>query len=259
MILLNGPDQDLRDRLYDRLAQTNQFVPCRTGPDFRCDLPYLVNQVHLARTHLRNNFTHKTGDSPARYMLGMALAAAGSVAVICGKSSAEELAEFTFGGLIPPVPVGEFSHEDHLAELVQEAWQAEQRRVDPVYDYDSSGGRPDQAIMMVGEGSQDLFDRRRRAFISHTGCSLYLHEALKANPWNRYYLTNAEKTDNTRSNLASLADEIEQVAPRRIIALGGVAARTLADLRVGFEQTYHPQYWKRFKNKEIDQLSNFLK
>lgn len=262
MIILQGPDETLRRELFNILTEGGDEVNrSATKEPYRADIGFFTAFIHTDhRLHVRDQLLHglRDGDA-ARYMLGMGLAAAGSLVVLCGADSREEVRSATFGGLLPALPVSRFSDLNHTREMIVDAWRLEREKVDPLYDYWSSGGRPDQATMLVGESNQDLNGRKRRAFISHTGCSLFLHQALQANPFNRYYLTNAGKGETRKYNMVALEREIELVKPRRIVALGGVAAAYLSDLKVTFERTYHPNYWKRFKNKDLDELAGFLK
>ncbi len=261
MIILQGPDEKLRTELFRLIAPEVRYN-YKTGETYRADLNYLVSQVHLNRYHLRDQFLHELPQGPARSMLGMALASAGSIAVICGKMDEEAMAYSSMDGRIPVIPAEEFlssTNTHNVASLIIEIWLTEQRRIEPLYDYWGAGGLQENPVMLVGEANQDMGSTKRRAFISHKGCSLYLHEAICANKETNYYLTNAVKSDNAKFNLAALADEIDIVKPRRIIALGAVAATTLSELRAQFERTWHPSYWMRFKPTDISELADFIK
>ncbi len=265
MIILYGHTDDslnVFNQLMNHLIATNQRsrFTYSTAESMGDNLPLIINRLHRPhQNHISVGFDHSLENPAAIYMVGMALAAAGSLAVFCGHCTDEQVAAGTFYGLLPAVICNLITSAD--VETIVAAHAAQRLQAIDVEAFHSSGVRSHhhQAIMIVGEGNQDLEGGKRMAFISATGCSLFLHEALRQHPKNRYYLTNADKGLGDVENRATLKREIEIVKPSRIIAMGAPAAKILADLRQTFDRTYHPQYWKRFKSKQFNELVDFLK
>lgn len=263
MLILQGPDQRLRFNLFTRMKRhvspkpAYQFRIARETE--RVDLRHLVSIVHDEHSLLiRDGFeTGLPHDDPALYMLGMALASAGSVVVLCGVNSAQEIKELTFGGILPAIMIMESNDETILNIL--DVWADEIIKTVPLFEFWGSGGRPDDCTMLVGEANQELGTIKRRAFTSHTGCSIFLHQALMANGHRRYYLTNAQKTSNQRQDKIQLQQEIDLLQPSKIVAMGKEAAIMLSQLKIPFITTFHPQYWKRFKHYQQQELIELLK
>lgn len=258
MIILTGPDQHLKARLWHLLRGDNYEPP----DTYRTDLRWLVHRVHIDHRNEVGEFVHNLPDGDAaRYMLGMALASAGSLVVLCKVTKLTEVWNETFGGTLPFVHV---THDENkqlkiATEQIVDAWRSEIAKANPLYDYHSTGGHSTGGVMLVGEANKEDGWPIRRAFINDTGCSLFLHQALQKNQGVRYYLTNANKTNVHRYNRAALIDELEILKPRKVVAMGTEAAKMLSDLKVAHERTYHPQYWKRFKNKDLDEFAQALK
>lgn len=266
MIIIYGDIVNQREgfeMLHNHLIATNNRsrFTLSSSPEYMGDnLPAIVKRIHRPHhNHISLGFHHDLKDPAQIYMVGMGLAAYGSIAVFFGHCTAEEVVAGTFYGLIPAVMCDMMTQSDLEAIVASHAMQ--QLLVADVSRFNSSGLKSahGDTIMIVGEGSQDLGDGKRMAFISATGCSLFLHEALRQHPANRYYLTNADKGLTMVENRKALLEEIDRIKPKRIIAMGAPAATMLADLRQKFDRTYHPQYWKRFKSKQFNELVDFLK
>jgi hypothetical protein len=69
------------------------------------------------------------------------------------------------------------------------------------------------------------------------------------------FWVNALNNDFTVLNLVEL---VRLLQPRKVIALGRVAQKSCEDQGISCIKSYHPQYWKRFRNKERYPLLDLL-
>jgi hypothetical protein len=202
-------------------------------------------------------------------MLAMALQAAGTVVLahLEGWESypqGERRHAATLGNRLPCVV---WHYGRPMAEAVGEAldlWADHRRFAERTFAYNGSGSQwpGGRRIMVVGERVNPWrpYDQARRlAFTRPGGCSLHLHEALVQHPTARYYLTNAWKTGHAGQNLDLLAAELDRVRPHQIVGMGLVAQSYLADLRVEFSRTFHPQFWRRFRAHDLAGLAAAVK
>lgn len=270
MIIIDGPNESLR-------ADLKAAIQARAGDDLAyhvsgaprpADVRWLAELVQTDnRRHLRDRLPlDLPPDHAARHMVATALAATGTVVVVCATdpniTPAEAIAYLPYRGMLTLLVALPGQDVPYLANVVLETWRSAVALTDGVFHYHGAGVAHEPDLMVVGEKPnpyRPADDARRVAFVSHQGCSLFLHAALAAAELGGVYLTNAHKFEKRRANLVALENEIMLVKPGRILAMGTVAARALADIGATFEQTYHPQYWKRFKNKDFGELVGLLR
>jgi len=264
MIILQGPDDQLRGWICQQLKATHNLeIQKMDEDDHRADINYLTMMATTDhRRVVQDQFLHELpDDSPERFMLGMALAAAGSIAVTCGVQTPMGMRYASMDGLLHVVVADSFTSFNLMMDAIVKEWKSRMEAVDPVFNYMASGdASPDfPQTMIVGEATIVERGRPVRAFIKPTGCSLFLHQVLMQNKdRTRYYLTNAQKGDDREENILALAREIEHVKPGRIVTMGDVADRYLKDMGVKHDRTQHPSYWQRYKYHQRDELVKFL-
>lgn len=132
------------------------------------------------------------------------------------------------------------------------------------YDkYESIGYTREPELMLIGEnyGSGIKFGLRDEfAFYAIKNSPLYLHTALSAlENKDSIYFTNAKKTNDEEIDLRLLEEEIKLVRPKRIICLGDIAYAFTKQITSDCIKVPHPQYWKRFKNKQILEYTELFK
>lgn len=266
MIIFEGPNRrlrtELRHLLQAKLGPGNaNYHISGMRPDI---LPKLVRMLHTDnRLDIRDGFPV---DPPRghglRHMIASALQATGSVLVVCLDDADtilnDELRDRheLVRGAIPVIYATEETYRDQFVKDLIELWQDELAEVSRTFEFNHGGRATFSPVMVVGERLSPFLpieQGRRVAFIHHEGCAPFLHMTLLAAP-GKYYLTNAIKADRHTTDLHLLGQEILRVEPRLIVAMGTHAGRALSDLRVRFHQTYHPNYWKRFKHKDCHEL-----
>jgi hypothetical protein len=116
-------------------------------------------------------------------------------------------------------------------------------------------------IMLVGDCYNDgsfIGNNDKKVFSDSGGSSIYLQRSLElADDPLDYYITNGNKTGNEDLNSELLLEEIKLLKPRKIIALGTNAAKTLYPI-CDFIKIDHPQYWRRFKHDNLLEYSQKL-
>jgi hypothetical protein len=273
MILIESNYDYLTREVCRELKELDPRLSFHVPDEFDLNVKRLHKLLHADnRFQVRANlveFTVNNLSQAEAHMVGTALLATGSFVLVVHPPLEEELedrtARFyscTMGGLLPGMNIYDRELLSELATRWLELWQGNLEDLAKVYGTDiwSAGGLHSGQVMLVGDRVNPFvpFDEGRRlAFVSHQGCSHFLHQALVANflaQGTRYYLTNAYKSHVRKANMEMLNEEIQLVKPVKIVALGGVAAQYLSDLGQEFTRTYHPQYWKRFKNKELPEL-----
>lgn len=270
MILLEGPNRELRAKLGPLLRE---HMPCEnpglhvSGENFNPTIRRAVGIVHADhRWQIRDGLPVTNFHLDVRHMLAYGLFSAGTVVVICANDAtltmaqAEELTPFP---RVLPL-YGVFPGDDLAAEVdkIARIWRAAVHEANRYWIYGSNGPTERSPIMLVGDRVNPFVpaeaDTRRLAFVSHHGCSLYLHDAMRR-AGGRYYVTNAVKSKYKNRNLLALKEELEKVKPCRVVALGAEAGEMLANVGAKFEATYHPQYWRRFRAAEIAELVDCLR
>jgi hypothetical protein len=275
MILIEGPNDQLRRQVRKELRARHDRLGFHTEDETSMTLKRLIKLLHAdGRYHVRERLTHYVTEHLTQgeaHMVASGLLATGSFVLVCHDLDDDDAGEYyhsTLGGLLPGMNVRDLEMVPDIVTGALELWAAQLEQLKPLLDTDiwSAGGLDQEMVMIVGDQVSPYLpcdEGRRVAFVSDHGCSKFLHEQL-ATHWlatgTRYYLTNAHKCDVARMNLKMLEEELKLVNPTKVVALGGVAARHLSDIRVGdFARTYHPQYWKRFKNKDTGELLEILK
>lgn len=269
MLIIDGPNDVLRAAVLKEVRkQLGKTVEFQKGEE-RSTLQQFLKLVHsdhrlVVRERL---FMAHLDDSAARHMITMALKACGTYVIACCDEvgglefKLQKLACSKDGVLPMAAPFGCYT-VPQLVEYALEHWHIHIGLAEQSYRYNSSGDvGPEPRVMVVGENVIPFapYDQTRRlAFTSTHGSSLFLHQALSLHGGS-YYLTNAWKTKNERTNMQLLKEEIKLVKPVKIVAMGGVAQLYLSNIGIEFERTYHPQYWKRFKNQHINELVQILK
>lgn len=264
MILLEGPNRALRAKLGPLLQAA---MPAEnpglhvSGEEFSPTIRRAVKIVHADhRWQIRDGLPTHNFHPEVRHMLAYGLFAAGTVVVICAEdehltlAQAEELTPYP--RVLPLYCV--FPHEDlgREVEEITRIWRAAVHEANEFWGYGSNGPTTRSPIMLVGDRANPFMpieEARRLAFVSHHGCSMYLHDAMRR-AGGRYYVTNAMKSKLRGPNQRALKEEIQKVKPRRIVALGTEAAGMLSSIDAKFELTYHPQYWRRFHAGRLNEL-----
>jgi len=130
----------------------------------------------------------------------------------------------------------------------------------------SARGCPDKnRVVIVGDrpgpGAPTDPSYHHTPFYSTKHCSGWLNALLlkEGIPEERLLWLNAFDKDGNPTS----AEQLTRLCPAAIVALGGNAAKWLTSA-VGlrsdqFVETYHPQYWKRFRSKERYPLLDILK
>jgi hypothetical protein len=119
-------------------------------------------------------------------------------------------------------------------------------------------------IMLIGEryGSGEDFNFGKniylKTFIDTKLSSRYLHQALK-NFKQKFYITNLYKVENNEINLKLITEEINLIKPTKIILLGNKVEKLFKELNLLYYKMPHPQYYNRFKNKNIDEYESLFK
>ena len=120
------------------------------------------------------------------------------------------------------------------------------------YDrYRSSGQYRTPTAALVGDRYPELgLDVRdqpgARALVRGQGSCWTLHRALAAAELDDAYLTNWVKTGDEVHDLFTLRQELEEVNPRHVVALGTAAGRALRRLRIPHTEITHPSHQRRF-------------
>lgn len=271
MVIFEGSNHKLRGEL--RRAFLNlageRWQHFASGAAQPSDVRWLTRLVHVDnRYHVREGLPMELSPHHgARHMVASGLQATGSVLVVCehvpGARGWEERYQ-PVPGALPVLGITTVSHPNvyDVAQTLLELASSEVARASRTYDQGGSGYNYEPDLLIVGEKVspyRPLHVERRGAFISTNGCSSYLHAALMATGA-RSYLTNAIKTGRVAEDRERLAGEVRLVQADRVVAMGATAARYLADAGVEpVTVTYHPQYWKRFKNKDFGQLVELLR
>jgi len=265
MILIDGPDDNLcfqvRKQLQKLLPTFDVQVSGQNRQPRMADFINMLNKDH--RHVIRDGFNLPTHFNKAQcYMLTMGLASSGSVYVFCGMDFTEQQIWLTKEyAYLPSGPIiNEGNLETVVAQIVERS-TAEILQANKVWHYNSLGGIRDHQVMLVGDRVSPFYSYdaiRKMAFFSPHGSSIFLHDALQQVD-STYYLTNAYKTNSRKQNQMLLAEEIDLVKPVKIVGMGEEAHRTLSDIGATFVRTYHPQYWVRFKNKDLDELVSILR
>lgn len=269
MIILEGPNTALRETLRHEIEKQLRpelgkllTVHLSGTPGFgtTASVVRLLNSPN--HSELRDGLPLRFPDHhPIHHMAGYALNATGTLLVHAINKAGEH------------PPASELS--DHLWHVevwngdcdiavgyVLHVWKERQKDIARTYRYGGSGHLEEGGVMVVGErvnpfrsrlNDAHLEDWAPLAFTSNQGCSFFLHGALRASG-GRFYLTNAVKTLNKKLNRTLLAEELDLMQPRKIIAMGSEAAAALSEQRVDFVHTNHPQYWKRFRNNDVGEL-----
>lgn len=63
---------------------------------------------------------------------------------------------------------------------------------------------------------------------------------------------------NNDFSILNLVELVRLLQPRKVIALGKIAQKSCSDQGISHVECYHPQYWKRFRNKERYPLLDLL-
>jgi hypothetical protein len=269
MILLEGPNRALRTQLGPaiRAAMPAENPSLHvSGDNFRPKLQRLVHLVHADhRWQIRDGLPLDHLEPDARHMIAYGLYAAGTMVVICAEDGSLTMAQAE--DLAPSrrvLPLYSVHPGDDLAKEAQHIalyWRMAVQEASRFWHYGSNGPTQRSPIMLVGDRANPFvpaeLNQRRMAFVSHHGCSLYLHGAMRR-AGGRYYVTNAVKANKKTWNLLALREEIEKVRPSRIVALGTEAAEVLAKVDARFTTTYHPQYWRRFQASRLGELVDCL-
>jgi len=118
-------------------------------------------------------------------------------------------------------------------------------------------------IVLVGEQASNPTEKtaNQQPFCSDKGCSGWLNLLLEQEqiPEEKLFWLNAKNNDGT------LIDPkvIENIAPKVVITLGKTACDLLSRSNISYLHHYHPQYWKRFRNKQryplLDTLDAFVR
>lgn len=114
-------------------------------------------------------------------------------------------------------------------------------------------------IMLVGEQDSDpTASTFQKPFCTNKGCTGWLNKQLDVEniPEERLFWVNALNNDYTEANLKYLTDKLKPIV---VLALGGIAQKICKKQEINFIPFYHPQYWKRFKNKQPYALISKLK
>lgn len=118
---------------------------------------------------------------------------------------------------------------------------------------------PGEVTLIVGERLSPRVRHGFPPFVSfrHDGCAPWLAAQLEAGgiSEHRLYWVNALGKGGRPIDPTF----ISQLKPRRIIALGSVAAKWCRDSGHAFETVPHPQYWKRFHHGQPYKLIDMLK
>lgn len=277
MILIEGNNDYLNRQVRKELRFRHDRLAFHVEDEFEMTLKRLLKLLHHDnRYQVRENVVGRMQNllNPAdAHMIASGLLATGSFVLVCHDpldvSTEQAQATFyrsTLEGLLPGMNIYHAEMVPEIVEASMKLWEENLETLKAVYETDiwSAGGLMPGMVMLVGDRVLPYVpcdEERRLAFVSHRGCSRFLHEALAANyelDGTRYYLTNAHKCDVAKLNLKMLQEEIDLVKPVKIVAMGGDAARYLSDLKATFDRTYHPQFWKRFRNKELPELIQLL-
>jgi hypothetical protein len=103
-------------------------------------------------------------------------------------------------------------------------------------------------ILIIGEQSGDKLSDR--PFCAETHSSKYINEKLNVYdiPEEKLYWVNALRCDDSEADINSI---VVHMNPSVVICLGNIAERTCKNQGINnYIKFYHPQYWKRFRNKE---------
>jgi len=269
MIILEGPntalrealrhdiEKQLRPELGDLLTVHLSGTPDTGSTAAIVKLLNSPNHCEL-RDGLRLDFPDH---HPIHHMAGYALNATGTLLVHAVNKAGEEPPASQLYDHLWHVGVwnGDF---DTLVEYILHVWRERQKEIARTYRYGGTGHLEKGGVMVVGERVNPFrpWAEAHRigtpiplAFTSNHGCSFFLHGALRASG-GRFYLTNAVKSLSKKLNRTMLAEELDLMKPGKIIAMGSEAAAALYEQRVDFVHTNHPQYWKRFRNKDVGEL-----
>jgi hypothetical protein len=114
-------------------------------------------------------------------------------------------------------------------------------------------------ILIIGEQASDPATAPEQLpFCDDRGCSGWLNSLLEDNniPEEKLFWVNAKNNDGSTIHLKEL---VEVLAPSMVFALGKTAEKLCIAEGVNFKSFQHPQYHKRFKNKQTYDLISQLK
>lgn len=268
MIIVEGPNRALREILRHEIErqlrpelgyQLRVNLSGTPGPGTTAAVVRLLNTPN--QTELRDGLPLRfPNHHPIHHMAAYALAATGSILVRAvhdlQQGGGSLLDEYLWNVEVAEGPTF------HQVRQILNYWRWLQREVAKTYRFGGTGFMDTGGVMVVGErvnpfrpwlAVPNFLEAVPLAFTSNQGCSFFLHQALAASG-GRFYLTNAAKTLSKKLNRTMLADELAIMRPRAIVAMGTEAAAALAEQRVDFVHTNHPQYWKRFRNKDVGEL-----
>ena len=113
--------------------------------------------------------------------------------------------------------------------------------------------------LIIGEQASDPQNApEQRPFCCTKGCSGWLNKLLEIEgiDESKLFWVNALNNDGKPVRLDEV---VSALRPKKVIALGKVAQNLCSDQYVHCEPCYHPQYWKRFKNKYRYPLLDMLR
>lgn len=275
MIILEGPALHLREAVRHELearlrAELGELLTVHAsgtpGLGALGDVVRLLNTPN--QTQLRDGLTLDfIYGHPVHHMAGYALNATGSVIITCVPAG-RRWTHMDSHPLCDHLPNLTLWSDQDVAEgldLILRTWRERQVAVATTYPFGGTGYPEEGGVMVVGERVNPFrpfgdtrqgeggFPAAWLAFTSNQGCSMFLHDALR-HAGGRYYLTNALKTQGKRLNRELLERELALMRPGAVVAMGSEAAGALADLKVDFVRTDHPQYWNRFRKREAGEL-----
>ena len=112
--------------------------------------------------------------------------------------------------------------------------------------------------LIIGEQDSDpLNSPEQKPFCCTKGCSGWLNRLFDIEDVDesKLFWVNALNNDVSSINLGVLVNDL---SPKKVIALGKVAQKECTIQGVNHIQCYHPQYWKRFRNKQRYPLLDML-
>jgi hypothetical protein len=277
MILIEGENEYLRRQVRKELRSRLDRLSIHADDEFEMTFPRLIKLLHLdnryqVREQLTKFINKELGLGDA-HMVASALQATGTFVLVCHteddineENCVEVFYKATLSGLLPGMNIYDSMSITDIVARAMDLWEENLLLVARFYDTDiwSAGGVESNMVMLVGEKVhpyKPADEERRLAFVSQQSCCRFLHDVLASNFYHqgvKYYLTNAHKVEVHKMNLKMLKEELDLVKPIKVVAMGSEAARVLSDLGQEFTRTYHPQYWKRFKNQDRSELVRLL-
>lgn len=108
--------------------------------------------------------------------------------------------------------------------------------------------RPYTSTLLVGDQVNPKATIDGYPFVAESGSSVYITEQLQAAgvPENKLYWVNAKGLDGSETS----GDFIFDLNPRRVVALGGNAAKWCSRHGFPHQKVSHPAFWKRFHANE---------